>query len=81
VLETVEEPLSGLYFHEATPEALAAAVQRAQQTAFDPHAIRQRALRFSRQRFRREIGQVVARALHERAPGANRVTERTSGLF
>ena len=51
-LDTVEEGLSGLFFHEPAADSLAEAVARFQTMAFDATAIQAHALRFSRERFR-----------------------------
>lgn len=49
-LDTVVEGETGAFFHEPTPEALAAAVR-----AFDPHAIDPRACRTNAERFAAEV--------------------------
>lgn len=54
-LETVVEGKTGLFFHEPTPEALADAVQRFDDTRFDPDAIRAHALCFDRAAFQRRF--------------------------
>ena len=58
-LDTIEEGVSGLFFREPTPEALAEAVRRLEGQRFDPQALRQQARRFDVARFRRELGEVL----------------------
>lgn len=58
-LDTVTEGRTGVFFDEPTPEALAAAVARAETIVWDPDEIRRRALRFSRSAFERALGRVV----------------------
>jgi glycosyltransferase involved in cell wall biosynthesis len=56
-LETVIPPTTGLFFYEENPEALNNAVDEFEHTltSFDPHKIRDNAMRFSRERFQREF--------------------------
>jgi glycosyltransferase involved in cell wall biosynthesis len=54
-LETVIDEVTGVLVGEATPEAFAAGIARARQLAFDPHVIRQHALKFDRAVFERSI--------------------------
>mgnify|MGYP001296991610 CR=1 FL=1 len=63
-LETVVEGKTGLFFHEQTEEALTAAVKRfeAMAGAFKPADIRDHALQFGSEHFRREMAKLV----HER---------------
>ncbi len=49
--ETVEDGVSGLFFHEQTPEALLEAVGRAEGASWDCEAIRARALKFGPDQF------------------------------
>jgi len=58
-LETVEEGVTGLFFHEATPESLAEAVARFDDSLFDPATIRNAAMRFDRQAFECRLGAFV----------------------
>jgi glycosyltransferase involved in cell wall biosynthesis len=50
-LETVVDGVTGVLVPSATPDAMAAGVRRALDTAFDPAAIRRHAERFGRARF------------------------------
>jgi glycosyltransferase involved in cell wall biosynthesis len=61
-LETVVDGRTGVLFREQTAAALLDAVARAEATVFDPEALRASALRFSRERFRREILAVLNEA-------------------
>jgi glycosyltransferase involved in cell wall biosynthesis len=51
-LDTVVEGVTGTFFHEQTPESLAAAVRRFDDTAFDPAAIQAHAERFDVRKFK-----------------------------
>lgn len=62
-LDTVIEGETGIFFREKTPEALAEAVRRLEGMAFDPQVIRRNALRFSRERFKRELVDYVERQM------------------
>ncbi len=55
VLESVVDGVTGMFFKEQTPEALAAAVQKADDISWDYPTIRRHAERFSQQRFLKEI--------------------------
>ena len=54
-LETVAEPLSGVFFQEQTADSLMEAMRRAERMQFDPHAIRRHAERFDRSQFSRML--------------------------
>jgi len=58
-LETVINTVSGLFFDEQTPESLADAVRQSQDMQFDPRAMREQSLRFSRDRFKEEFRQYI----------------------
>jgi glycosyltransferase involved in cell wall biosynthesis len=58
-LESVEDGVSGVLVEGDSPEAFAEGIRRARATRFDSARIRRRALRFSRERFAREIAQSV----------------------
>ncbi|OWY60611.1 hypothetical protein B7486_68255 [cyanobacterium TDX16] len=59
VLDTVTDGESGVLFHEQTPEALAAAVRRAEAEAWDRRAISASTRRFAEDRFVREVSEVA----------------------
>jgi glycosyltransferase involved in cell wall biosynthesis len=67
-LESVEEPQTGVFFHEPKAASLAEAVRRALELPFDPQAIRARALRFSRTSFVRAMTEVLARSFEMKRP-------------
>ncbi len=54
-LDTVVEGVTGLFFREPTPEALAEAVRRFNPRDFNPVAIRQHALQFDKRVFQRKL--------------------------
>ena len=58
-LDTQIDGATGMLFAEQTVEALCAAVERAEQTRFDPLAIRAHARNFDTTVFRREIAKLV----------------------
>lgn len=65
-LETVEEGVSGLLFHEQGAEALAEAVRRFDASQFSPALIRERVRAFDIQNFRARIKAYIEAALSER---------------
>jgi glycosyltransferase involved in cell wall biosynthesis len=58
--EIVEDGLTGVLFDEPTPEALVAAVRRAETLSFDPAALRRSAERFDASIFRERMRAIVA---------------------
>jgi glycosyltransferase involved in cell wall biosynthesis len=58
-LDTVIERHTGLYFHEATPESLEAAVRSFDERCFDPQAIRRHAEQFDTSVFERKLTQFI----------------------
>jgi glycosyltransferase involved in cell wall biosynthesis len=63
-LETVIDRVTGIFVHEPTPEAFAAGIARARQIAFDPHAIREHALKFDRVVFAGAIRSTIESLAH-----------------
>lgn len=61
-LETVEEGVSGVLFHEQTPEAVCDAVERLERTPFEADRIRAHAERFSAARFRAALNALLEQA-------------------
>jgi glycosyltransferase involved in cell wall biosynthesis len=66
--ETVIDGETGVLVPDGSVEALTAGLNRARAIRFDPAAIRQHALRFSRERFKAEFKAVVDRALPPSVP-------------
>jgi glycosyltransferase involved in cell wall biosynthesis len=64
-LDTVIEGETGLFFREQSVEALIETIERFEQLSFDPTAARANAERFGIDRFRRELGEFVAKKWHE----------------
>jgi glycosyltransferase involved in cell wall biosynthesis len=54
-LDTVQDGVTGVHFHEPTVEALTAALQRFQRVRFDPPALRAAAQRFDTGEFVRGL--------------------------
>lgn len=65
--ETVIDGRTGVLFGEQIPESLARAIERFEELSLDPVAVRQNAARFSRERFRAEMADVIDRADAARA--------------
>ena len=63
VLESVVDEVTGVFFKEQTPEALAAAVRRADDIRWDGATICRHARRFSRERFVNEISNFIGDAV------------------
>ncbi len=63
--ETIIDGVTGLFFHQQTPEAIIAAVREFEKTPhrFNPETIRRNAERFSRDRFRAEFSRFMGRAI------------------
>ena len=58
-LETVVGGRTGTFFEEQTTESLIAAVESFERMSIDPHDVRSHAQKFSRERFRNEMQEVV----------------------
>jgi glycosyltransferase involved in cell wall biosynthesis len=67
--ETVSDGRTGVLFDEQSPAGLARAIERFEGLALDEAAVRDNAARFGRERFRREMAAVIARADTERRRG------------
>ncbi len=65
-LETVVEGTTGLFFHEQTPAALAAAVRTFETMRFNPAAIRAHALSFDTAVFEQRMRHIVETALERK---------------
>ena len=64
-LETVVEGVTGAFFHQQTPEALIEVVQKFDDKAYDPTAIRRHAQRFDKRVFKRRLREFVEEKLAE----------------
>jgi glycosyltransferase involved in cell wall biosynthesis len=58
-LDTVMDGMTGLFFHEPTPQSLAAAVHRFGESHFNPVTIREFAQRFDTQAFKHKLGMFI----------------------
>ena len=76
-LDTVIDGVTGVLFQPQTPEGVIAAVRRFETLEFSPNEITSRAERFSRDRFEREIAQVVDGHLVEWKDRSRSITEAT----
>ena len=54
-LDTVVEGVTGTFFHEQTPESLAEAVRRFDESSYDPAAIRAHAEQFDVNKFKAHL--------------------------
>jgi glycosyltransferase involved in cell wall biosynthesis len=88
-LETVDEGLTGVFFHERTEEAVIAAITASERLDTSPEQIAERARRFSPAAFRARLAQVLEEALerkHEALNGtarsrrSSRATAAASGV-
>ncbi|MCJ2017264.1 glycosyltransferase [Methylobacterium sp. E-065] len=57
--ETVQDSITGTFFHEQTVDCLIDAVERSRQIAFEPERIARRASEFGLDRFTREMSQFI----------------------
>lgn len=77
VTENVVDGKTGVFFHEQTAEAIAAAVDRFETLSLDPTEIHEHAQRFSSERFRDSLGAHVQSAWdrHRGYHGGDRTTD------
>lgn len=71
-LDTVVDGRTGVFFHEPTPEALAAAVRSFEPQGIAPHACVQNAARFDVSVFKKEIGRFVEEVMERRGDAETR---------
>lgn len=62
-LETVVEGVTGTFFHEPTPEALAEAIAHLDPNAYEPQAMRRHAERFDVECFKSDLSRFIAAVL------------------
>lgn len=62
VLESVIPGRTGIFFHEQTPDHIVDAINRFESMQWDPHVMRQNAMRFAAKRFRAELEHEVTSA-------------------
>jgi len=58
-LDTVQDGVTGLLFHEQTPQSLATAIRRFDDARFNPATLREFALRFDKQVFKRKLSEFI----------------------
>ena len=63
--ETVLERETGIFFYDETPEAIASAIKNFSSLIWDSYKIRERALKFSKSRFKREIKDFINNKMKE----------------
>lgn len=68
-LDTVVEGVTGTFFHEQTPEALAKAIEEFDDSRYDPAIIRRNAEKFDKEVFKEQFGQFVEEKLAEHQKG------------
>jgi glycosyltransferase involved in cell wall biosynthesis len=83
-LETVDEGLTGIFFHERTEESVIAAITASERLDTSPEEIAARARRFSPAAFRARLAQVLEEALERKrdvpdSPPRRRRTSRRIG--
>jgi len=61
-LESVKEGKTGMFFDQQTPESLSEAVKKFKSAEFDPRKIRQQALKFDKEIFKRKIKDFVEKS-------------------
>lgn len=64
-LETVLEGVTGVFFDEARADAVARAVRESETRQWDRRVLREHAAGFSRERFKQQFGDIIARQLEK----------------
>ena len=62
-LETVIDGVTGMFFHDPSPEAMNAVIDRMERTSWDPHAIRAHAEQFDERHFMSNLRNFIAAKL------------------
>ena len=65
VLESVKEGKTGIFFDEQTPESLIRAVRKFRAKDFNPKKIRQHALKFDKEKFKKKIKDFVEKSYYD----------------
>jgi glycosyltransferase involved in cell wall biosynthesis len=78
-LETVEDGVTGVFFHDHSEESLIAALAASEHLSASPREIAQRAQRFSRRAFRHRLAQVLSTAVN--ADRSDRSIRRTRPVY
>jgi glycosyltransferase involved in cell wall biosynthesis len=68
-LETVEDGVSGAFFHERDPNSVVAAIRRCDDLKAEPEVLSARAARFSPSEFRRALAATIVRRREARTAG------------
>ena len=63
-LEIIKEGEDGIFFNEQKDESLIDAIKRFQNVNFDPNLIREHAMRFDKERFKKEIYNFLTNYIH-----------------
>ncbi len=71
IAENIKDGESGVLFERQTVSDIIEAVKRFEKMEFNPQKIRQSSLRFSKERFKREIKEFVEKAFEEKQKGKN----------
>ncbi len=72
VQENIEDGKTGIFFERQTEDDIIKAVKKFQQIDFDKEYIRQQALRFNKEIFKKEIKRIVEKAVVEKQDTMNR---------
>ena len=64
-LETVVDGVTGMFFHDPSPDAMNAVIDRMERTKWDPHAIRAHAEQFNEQTFMTNLRNFIAEKMEE----------------
>jgi len=64
-LESIKEGETGIFFNEQTPESLIKVIKSFRADNFDSQKIRKRALKFSKEKFKKKIKEFVERSYYD----------------
>lgn len=80
IVEHMEEGKMGVYFNEQTADAIVKAVEGFDEKRYDPAFIRERALRFDKERFKATMKDYVTDALREHLENTKQKTQNPNTL-